>query len=80
VLCPTKPYPLDNLPVTFQQIADDEKDLSTCAGSVLISKEAFQDAYIRNATVPFAGIFRFNNMDKVKRKTNTINRRDAKCM
>uniref|UniRef100_A0A8C4ZSU6 Adhesion G-protein coupled receptor G2-like n=1 Tax=Gadus morhua TaxID=8049 RepID=A0A8C4ZSU6_GADMO len=45
-------------------IADDEKDLSTCAGSVLISKEAFQDAYIRNATVPFAGIFRFNNMDK----------------
>ena len=64
--------------MTFQQIADEEY-LSTFAVSVLISKEAFYDAY-SNTAVPFVGIFRFNNMDKVKRKTNTINRRDAKCI
>lgn len=45
--------------------------LSQFSRSVTVSKEAFKKAMSLNITAPFAAVFRFLNMSKVRRKINS---------
>ncbi|KAG7270884.1 hypothetical protein CRUP_000243 [Coryphaenoides rupestris] len=57
-------YTLPNYTVLIADDVNDLSNLRSVVTSILLSKEAFDIAYKYNANAPFAGVFRFHNMQK----------------